>query len=65
MKEEKRYICEFCGTEYNNIHGCKKCEEGHINPARIVTAKYSSVTSKYPTIIFIKMDDGGVVRYER
>lgn len=65
MIEEKRYICQFCGTAYENSHSCNKCKESHHNPVGIVSAKYSCWASKYPTIINIRMDDGEVVKYER
>lgn len=65
MKKVEHYICEICGTEYRSKNACVECEKGHCKPVSIGSAKYSCVTSKYPTIIFIKMDDGEVVRHER
>ena len=65
MLEEKRYICKICGTAYISSHSCNKCEESHHNPMGIVAIGYYCVADKYPSTIYIRMDDGETVKYER
>lgn len=36
MKEIKRYVCEYCGTEYSNKDNAKKCEANHASKAKVV-----------------------------
>lgn len=36
MKEVKHFICEICGTEYNDKNNCLKCEKGHKTPVKIL-----------------------------
>ena len=64
MQEVKKYICEYCGTEYKEKEECGKCEEKHQKPTGIVGAKYENYSnSKYPEYIDILMNDGVTVRY--
>ncbi len=68
MKKVKHYICEICGTEYNNKNDCVKCEKGHCKPVSIAVARYISMAqnkSGYPVEICVKMDDGKTVTYKR
>ncbi len=68
MKEVKHYICEICGTEYNNKDRCVNCEKGHCKPVKIKGAKYLSLDRNakgYPTSIHVEMEDGQVIAYKR
>lgn len=68
MKEVKHYIREICGTEYKSEDSCKRCEDGHIKPTKIVKQKYVSIGSDksgYPVWIEVKMSNGEVIRYKR
>lgn len=68
MKEVKHYICEVCGTEYNDKSKCSACEKGHKKPVEIVGASYVSIHSNvkgYPTRITVKMSDGSEQTYKR
>lgn len=62
MKEVKHYICEICGTEYNDK---KKC---HVMPKEIVGHNHISMrnnASGYPTMVRIKMSNGETIIYKR
>ncbi len=68
MKKVEHYICEVCGTEYNEKQKAVDCEKGHHEPKSIVKARYQSVCndqSGYPDRIDVKMDDGKIVTYKR
>lgn len=66
MKEVKHYICEICGTEYNDKRKCQDCEEGHKKPMKIVGEKYQPITANHlgiPTRIEVEMEDGRTYIY--
>lgn len=68
MKEQKLYLCDYCGTQYKDKDECKKCEKGHNVPVGISGANYVSVKSNgsgYPTQIHIKMSNGETITYKR
>lgn len=68
MKEIKHYICEICGTEYNDKKRCNNCELGHVRPVEICQARYIAISDNakgYPLSISIKMEDGKIVIYKR
>lgn len=68
MKKVEHYICEVCGTEYNDKKKCSDCESGHRKPLEISGANWVSMRnnrSGYPTQIHIKMSDGENITYKR
>ena len=68
MKEVKHYICEVCGTEYNDKLKAQKCEKGHCKPVEIVKCRYLSLVNNnkgYPLEITVKMADGTEQKYKR
>lgn len=65
MLEDKRYICNICGTAYRSSHDCNKCKESHHNPVGIVAIGYNRAADKYPSTIYIRMNDGETVKYKR
>ena len=68
MKEVKHYICELCGTTYDDIKEVRKCEEGHKRPVEIIKAYYLPkhlTVSGIPHRITVKMSDGSEYDYER
>lgn len=68
MKEVKHYICEICGTEYNEKSKAQNCERGHVAPVEIKKAKYINIKDNqkgYPISIDVRMADGEIVTYKR
>ena len=46
MREVRHYICEICGTEYNNKSKAENCEKRHCKPIEIVKCRYLSIDNK-------------------
>lgn len=68
MKEVKHYICEICGTEYNDRRKCQECEKTHCKVAKIVSARYIRYGDNkkgYPVSITVEMENGEKVEYKR
>lgn len=68
MKEVKHYICEMCGTEYNDKKKAQECEIMHKKPVKILNAKYLPITSNKlgtPKSIIVEFDDGSQAEYKR
>lgn len=68
MREVKHYICEICGTEYNDKSKAQNCEKGHCKPIEIVKSRYLSIDNNmkgYPIEIIVKMADGTEQKYKR
>lgn len=68
MKKVEHYICELCGTEYNDKSKAMRCEKGHREPKEIVKSRYNAIIDNlkgYPIAIDIKMSDNNVITYKR
>lgn len=68
MKEVKHYVCEICGTEYNDKPKCTACERGHKKPVRIIKSKYHPITSNalgIPSTIEVEFENGSKFEYKR
>lgn len=68
MKEVKKYVCEVCGTEYDEKCDAQYCEREHKIPMDIIKASYFPATydsSGYPSRITVKMSDGSERVYKR
>lgn len=68
MKEVKHYICDICGTEYNDKNQCAGCETGHRQPKKIVRTKYLPIKINalgIPQVIEVEFDDGSKFEYKR
>ena len=68
MKEQKLYVCDYCGTQYKEKTVCQQCEKGHVKPVEIKDCKYISMKDNlkgYPTQVHFKMADGTVQIYKR
>lgn len=68
MKKVQHYICELCGTEYNEKEKCERCEKGHKRPTGIVGANFTPITSDgsgYPAKVHILMNNGETITYKR
>lgn len=68
MKKVEHYICEICGTEYNDKNKCIQCEKNHCKGVEIVGYRFQSYKSNrkgYPDVLNVKMEDGTVQAYKR
>ena len=68
MKEQKLYVCDYCGTQYKEKTVCQKCEKAHVKPVEIKDCKYIAMKDNlkgYPTQVHLKMADGTVQIYKR
>ena len=68
MKKIEHYICEICGTEYNDKGMCIRCEKGHKTPVKILRARYLPITNNalgIPSSIEIEFDNGSKFEYKR
>lgn len=68
MKTIELFVCEICGTQYNDKAKCKECEKAHKYPTEVVSCKhlpYTSDRSGYPIRVVLKMNDGKEVEYHR
>lgn len=68
MKEQKLWVCDFCGTQYKDKSDCVKCEKSHRVPTEIKDTRYIAMKDNlkgYPTQIHVKFDDGTVQVYKR
>lgn len=68
MKKVEHYICEVCGTEYNDKKKCMDCEKKHVKPELIEGARYLPIKNDgkgYPITVHIKMSNGETITYKR
>lgn len=68
MKIVEHYICEICGTEYDDKERCAGCEGWHISPIRIEEMQHVPLKQDpygYPLSVDIEMEDGKIIKYER
>lgn len=65
MKEKTIFICEVCGSEYDNVENAQKCEKNHCKCVEIVGSRYVGSTSNYPTSIDVKMENGKTIKFNR
>ena len=68
MKKVELYLCEMCGTQYNDKVKCEECEKSHKKPIEIFESKYLpyAVNHKgYPQSLEVKMSDGKIITYRR
>lgn len=50
MKNLNQYQCDICNTVYNNENDCKRCEDGHKIPVKIVGYKFNAIRNKNATL---------------
>ena len=63
MKKIERYICDFCGADYDNKTDCLLCENKHKIPVSIERKIYSDFGQKYPSVLYVKMNNGETIAY--
>ena len=59
-----KYICSFCGSEYETEQECTECETSHCSPSEYHSSTYRQ-HEKYPGFINMLMSDGTLVQYRR
>ena len=62
MKTQTKYICDFCGQEYNTEAECTACEASHNVIAAIERADYKCGRAS-PTFLVVRMEDGSASMY--
>lgn len=68
MKIVEHYVCEICGTEYDDKERCARCEYWHIRPVKIEGMQHVPLKQDpygYPLSVDIEMEDGKIIKYER
>lgn len=68
MKEQKLYVCEFCGTQYGDKSKAKICEDNHKKCKKIIDTKYLAYKSDNtgrPHKVCVEFDDGSTQWYSR
>ena len=68
MKELKLFVCEVCGTKYNDKNTCQECESSHVKPKKIVGKRYVSFKNNkagYPCRIEVEFEDGKILEFSR
>jgi hypothetical protein len=75
MKEIRRYVCEFCGVNFDSKEKARLCETSHTIPKEIKSARYVSsnkngdpkcnYANNYPEAITILMSNGKEIDYTR
>ena len=61
MKKQTKYICEYCGVDYDTEEDAEKCEKSHIKPVKIVKADYEyrfSAMLNTPVSVTVKFENG-------
>ena len=64
MREQKLYICDYCGTQYKEKARCVECEETHVKISKIRDVRYHA-GGKYPDRVEVVFDDGSLAYYKR
>lgn len=74
MKKIEHYVCDICGTMYNDENTAIKCEAYHVLPKKVLIKEIekgawipitqsASSFYKYPKRIKVQMEDGSVCTY--
>lgn len=66
MKKQTKYICEYCGVDYNTEEEAKKCEARHIRPVKIVKGNYEYTLFarlNLPVSVTVEFEDGTECEY--
>ena len=64
MKEQRLYVCEMCGTKYNEKERALDCEKAHMRPVGFAGMKFHA-NAAVPDWIEVTFSDGSSCRYKR
>ncbi len=64
MKEQRLYVCEMCGTKYNEKERALDCEKAHMRPVGFAGIKFHA-NAAVPDWIEVTFSDGSSCRYKR
>lgn len=67
MKKLCLYVCDYCGTRYEDKNECEKCENSHKIALEIHDMRFRSRKDidNYPDKVELEMSDGEMVWYRR
>ena len=64
MKKQIKYICEYCGVDYDTEEDAKKCEARHIKPVKIVNGNYEYIGgANLPVSVTVEFESGAKREY--
>lgn len=66
MKKQIKYICEYCGVDYNTEEEAKNCEARHIKPVKIVKENYEYTLFarlNLPVSVTVEFENGTECEY--
>ena len=64
MKEQKLYLCEYCGTQYKDKKKAVECEERHKLAKEVKNASYHAGCD-FPDRVEVEFTDGTRCWYKR
>ena len=63
MKTIERFVCDYCGEEFETKKEARNCELEHTHPMRFAKSYFVS-SWDIPRTIDVEMFDGSLIRYE-
>ena len=66
MKKQTKYICEYCGVDYDTEKDAKRCEASNKKPVKVVKADYEYRVFKMPNTpvsVTVEFEDGTECEY--
>ena len=64
MKEQRLWVCEYCGTQYKERTKAAECEKKHKRVSGVKDAKYHA-GGDYPDRVEVTFSDGTKCWYKR
>lgn len=64
MKEQKLYLCEYCGTQYKEKQKALNCEKIHKKISGVKDSRYHA-NGDIPDRVEISFSDGSSIWYKR
>lgn len=64
MKEQKLYVCDYCGTQYKEKAKAIACERGHKTAKGITDTRYHA-GGDFPDRVEVAFTDGSRCWYKR